>query len=252
VVHSRFLYDHTKEQALKVSRWYSLVLVCGGIFAAATLRAEAPSDRGKKLFNLCSQCHGDAGEGNPKLAAPAIAGLEEWYVSAQLKKFHDGARGKHPRDDAGNRMRPMALTLKTKDGGDDIAAVAAYVGSLPRQTPVALAPVGKTPASHVLASPRSVKGDATKGRDLYAVCVACHGDKGQGNKLMNAPALAQLDDWYMLTQLKNFKGGLRGADAALDPQGALMVPMAKNLKDEQAMLDVITYIKTFAPGEPAP
>src|SRR6185312_1462677 len=90
--------------------------------------AYASESRGKALFALCASCHGPQGQGNREYGAPAIAGLPEWYLTRQLQHFIDGARGKHPDDDAGNRMRPMARTLK---GADDPQLVATYVSSLP-------------------------------------------------------------------------------------------------------------------------
>jgi cytochrome c553 len=61
---------------------------------------------------------------------------------------------------------------------------------------------------------------------------------------MGAPPLVTASDWYLLTQLKNFKHGVRGANAAADVSGAMMMPMAAPL-DEQAMKDVIAYIQTL-------
>src|SRR5690606_22514045 len=89
----------------------------------------APSGerRGEALYATCASCHGDHGQGRPEYGAPAIAGLDEWYVRAQLEKFRSGARGAHPDDVAGLRMRPMARQL---DGDDDVAAVAAFVAAL--------------------------------------------------------------------------------------------------------------------------
>jgi cytochrome c oxidase subunit 2 len=49
----------------------------------------------------------------------------------------------------------------------------------------------------------------------------------------------------MLTQLVNFRAGVRGAKAG-DTSGALMRPMSMTLADEQAMRDVIAYITTLA------
>ena len=54
--------------------------------------------------------------------------------------------------------------------------------------------------------------------------------------------LAKLDDWYVLTQLKKFKAGIRGANPA-DVSGATMRPMAATLPDEQAMRDVVAHIQ---------
>jgi cytochrome c553 len=218
---------------LKAAWLVKLTLLFGGGSLLLAQGQGASSDRGKKLFATCAACHGQNAEGNadPKIAAPAIAGLPEWYITAQLHKFRDGIRGQHPRDDAGNRMRPMAKTLKNKDNVDDLPLVSAYVASL---TP----PASKKGNSFPHA-------DIEKGKALYAVCVSCHAADGKGNQALNAPGLTRLDDWYLLTQRKNYKNGVRGGDATKDPQGALMAPMAKTLADEQAMKDVIAYIKSL-------
>ena len=44
----------------------------------------------------------------------------------------------------------------------------------------------------------------------YKSCAACHGAEGEGNVNLNAPALVNLDDWYMKRQLINFRDGIRG------------------------------------------
>ena len=40
-------------------------------------------------------------------------------------------------------------------------------------------------------------GVSEEGRPLYAACKTCHGDYGQGNFKLNAPALANTDSWYL-------------------------------------------------------
>jgi cytochrome c553 len=183
-------------------------------------------DRGKSNFGLCSSCHGPEGQGNVTLKAPAIAGLPDWYIVAQLEKFSTGVRGKHPDYAPGIRMYSMARNFK--DNKEDIAAIAAYVSSLPK-------------ANH----PTTLKGDVAKGKELYAVCTACHGIKAEGNKALNAPPLAHLDDWYQMEQLHNFRNGIRAGNPSEDPTGATMVPMAKQLADEKAIVDVSTYIQSL-------
>lgn len=87
-------------------------------------------------------------------------------------------------------------------------------------------------------------GDAAKGKAYYTTCVACHGDKGQGNKALNSPKIAGQEDWYVVRQLKNFKAGIRGAHPK-DTYGAQMRPMAMTLPDDQAIADVAAYIATL-------
>jgi len=197
--------------------------------AVAMLAASASAqdlDRGVQLYDLCAQCHGAEGAGNPAFLAPSIAGLPQWYVQSQLQKFRAGYRGGHFDDIAGMRMRPMSLALENEA---DVASVAAFVASL---TPMPPAPV--------LAG-----GDAARGQVLYAPCAACHGPDGAGNEAVLGPPLNHASDWYLLTQLANFRAGVRGTKPG-DTTGALMRPMSLTLPDEQAMKDVIAYITTLA------
>ncbi len=191
--------------------------------------AEGGGERGAQLFQLCAQCHQPDGSGDPMALAPAIAGMDEWYVKAQLAKFHSGARGTHPDDLAGMRMRPMSLSLRDEA---EIAAVAAYVAGLP----------------HVPVEPTLVGGDAGRGKTLYAPCTACHGPDGAGIEQLNGSPLRGLNDWYLQRQIHNFRTGIRGTNPK-DTSGALMRPMSMTLPDEQAILDVIAYITTLdGPG----
>lgn len=186
--------------------------------------AHASKDRAVGLYNLCVSCHGTQAQGRKNLEAPAIAGLPKWYISKQLNKFKNGGRGKHFKDIAGMRMRPMARTLKDTD----IPIIAEYVSQLKPHK-----------FSHGLG------GSSEQGKTYYATCVACHGENGAGNEALSAPPLTAASDWYMLSQLKKFKEGVRGGNATVDPEGATMMPMAQTLPDEQAMKDVIAYIQSL-------
>jgi cytochrome c oxidase subunit 2 len=183
--------------------------------------------RGPALFETCAACHGADGGGMQEFEAPAIAGLPEWYLLGQLGKFQSGARGTHADDANGLRMRGMARTLN-HDG--DVEAVAAYVASLPVQTPSS-----------------DLEGDPEHGRELFATCVECHGEDAAGDESRGAPPLTGLDDWYIVSQLQLFKAGIRGTNPQ-DETGATMRPMALGLADEQAMRDVAAYIRTLRGG----
>jgi cytochrome c oxidase subunit 2 len=199
--------------------------VCGTLTHPSTASAEDGA-RGEILYQLCATCHGDDGAGNELYGAPAIAGMSEWYVAAQLHKFKSGARGAHPDDTQGLRMRPMSRTLLNDA---DVAAVAGFVAALPKASP-----------------PQTLAGgDATRGKTLYAPCSACHGVDASGNQALNGPPLTHTSDWYLLAQIKKFKSGVRGSNAK-DKTGALMRPMANTLADDQAMIDVIAYIMTLS------
>lgn len=198
-----------------------------GLVAGLTSTAvaeDADLARGERLFDLCAQCHGEAGQGNALYIAPSIAGMELWYLEMQLAEFRNGLRGTHFDDIAGMRMRPMSLTLRSEE---DVKAVAAYVASLPQVKPEA-----------------TMEGDASKGQEHYAICGSCHGVKGEGIQEMSAPELNHSQDWYLVSQVERFKAGVRGSNPN-DSFGVLMMNMARTLPDEQAVRDVVAYIMTL-------
>ena len=194
--------------------------------------------RGRVLYNYCTACHGPAALGNPLYNAPALVGLPDWYLVSQLKKFRDGKRGKHPDDKHGLMMRPMLKTLysrKDPKGDEAIASLAAYITTLEPETP----------------TPTLTGGDPANGQLKYAVCVACHADKLQGNAALQSPPLRSLQDWYMLQQLEKFKTKVRFDPT--DPQSVQMQAMTATLATEKDMLDVVAYItKVAAETEPPP
>jgi cytochrome c553 len=203
-------------------------LSASNAFAQDAQEGNAPADlaRGEQLFQLCTQCHGSAGGGNAEFLAPGIAGLPDWYVVAQLEKFHSGARGLNPKDTGGLRMYPMSLWLREDS---DRRAVSAYVASLPRQAP-----------KNEFHEP----GDAEKGAGYYAVCSACHMADGSGNQGMGAPPLTDMSDWYLYSSIEKYKAGIRGSGKG-DSLGPVMIGMAATLPDPDAIRDVIAYIQTL-------
>lgn len=206
--------------------WRSKSLL--GILAIVALAAcgEEPEQgiaRGEAIFDSCAPCHGDGGEGNQSLGAPAIAGLPLWYVENQLQSFKNGWRGSAPFDTVGIRMKSMAITLRLEG---DLESVAEFVASLPPAVP-----------DDVLA------GEAQVGQGGFGLCAACHGQAAEGNEALGAPPLAGMSDWYMVRQLEKFKSGWRGAHPG-DARGALMRVNAMSL-DPAAMLDVVAYIETL-------
>jgi len=193
-------------------------------YAQTSAQAVGDAAAGKTLYAVCAGCHGVQGEGNPALHAPKLSGQSDWYLKRQLKNYKLGARGTHEKDVFGKMMAPMAATL-----GDDAAInnVIAFIKTLP-----------DTPAS------ATVAGAANRGQKYYVTCGACHGTVGQGIQAMNAPGLKGMSDWYLVTQLKNFKQGIRGAHPK-DLYGPQMASMTGMLVDDQAINDLVAYINTM-------
>jgi cytochrome c oxidase subunit 2 len=202
-----------------------IALAVVSAFVAGCGMSSSPATHGEQLFKTCAPCHGAQGQGSVVLRTPAIAGLPDWYLKAELTKFQKNIRGAHPDDNEGHRMRPMARSLYHKG---DVDAVANYVSKM---KPVWVRPM--------------VKGDAIAGATRYnSTCIACHGPEGKGMQALGAPPLAGQADWYMEEQLAKFKTGMRGAHPE-DNTGTLMKAIANTIPDTLAMRDVVAYVKTL-------
>jgi len=91
----------------------------------ATLQGDAI--HGKALYASCVGCHGSEGRGNAAVGAPALAGLDDWYLAEQLESFANGTRGTHKEDSSGAQMRAAAAGLQSQDVRRDVVA---YIATL--------------------------------------------------------------------------------------------------------------------------
>jgi cytochrome c oxidase subunit 2 len=96
----------------------------------------------------------------------------------------------------------------------------------------------------------ALPGDPKKGRMLFMTCMACHGLKGEGMRAFKTPRLSGQAPWYLRRQLLKFRDGLRGAHPR-DVPGMQMAPMAKLLRNEGRIDNVVAYIASLDPGKPA-
>jgi cytochrome c oxidase subunit 2 len=184
---------------------------------------------GKQIYATCATCHGSLAEGKFDNHAPKLAGLGEWYLKRQLNYFKSGIRGANKNDTYGKTMAPMAMILSDEEA---IANVSAYIKSLPNN-----------PAAPTL------QGTAINGKSIFdSTCASCHGSAGEGIKLMHAPRLKDMSDWYLATQLKNFRLGYRGSHAK-DQYGPQMALMANMLRDDKVINDLLAYIATLPSDE---
>jgi cytochrome c oxidase subunit II len=83
---------------------------------------------GQRAYLLCASCHGVTGSGFEAGKVPPLAGMDDWYVAAQIRKFQNGVRGTMPGDAFGPVMQAVAATLSA----ENINQVAAYVHALSR------------------------------------------------------------------------------------------------------------------------
>ena len=199
-------------------------LILSALCSMASLAAEGDVGVAAAMDDrYCTTCHGAEGIGNIAIEAPRLAVMEAWYLKRQLENFRAGIRGTHGEDIQGIAMRPMAAKLSD----ESIADIVDWVGDW-----------------EYVAAEATVEGNVRQGRTAFQACAACHGANAQGNEALGAPALAGQNDWYLLTQLRNFRAGFRGSHQE-DTFGSQMVTMSKILRDDQAVINVVSYINTL-------
>jgi cytochrome c oxidase subunit II len=84
-------------------------------------------ERGAKLFETCSVCHGDDGKGRWGTNAPRLAGMNDWYLERQLHSFKDRVRGAHAEDIYGDQMNLVLNVLRNDESFKDVVA---YINTL--------------------------------------------------------------------------------------------------------------------------
>ncbi len=136
----------------------------------------------RQFMNTCAQCHGSDGRGSksyPNLTNADSAWLGARGAAHIVQTVTNGRTGMMP---------PMAAALP---GETDITDVAHYVLSL-----------SGSPFNEV---------KAFSGKQKFAVCAACHGMDGKGNKTLGAPNLTDnywLHGWgeaAIVSMIKNGK-----------------------------------------------
>jgi len=187
------------------------------LFFQSVHAEEVPTPEG---LDYCTVCHGSQLMGNENIGAPRLSGLSNWYIERQLLNFKSGRRGNHPSDIAGGEM--MLMVGKLSD--DEIKEVADWV----------------TKTESTKAKP-TIEGDIHLGQKLYQSCAVCHGESAEGNKVFGAPRLNGLNDWYLVTQLNNFRLGYRGTDKS-DTYGQQMQAASSVVLSEKDAENLATYI----------
>lgn len=195
-------------------------------FAETQAQAAPNVAAGQQQYAACAACHGVQGEGNQQLNGPKLAGQQAWYIERQLNYFRSGVRGAHEDDTYGQQMAAMAGILAAPGAVENVAA---YIATLP-----------DNPA------PSTFSGDIANGARIYdRNCAACHLDDGTGTWYTDAPVLTGMSDWYFVTQIENFRAGIRGLHPD-DAYGEQMVSMATAMADEEEVRDVAAFLNSLA------
>ena len=176
----------------------------------------------------CATCHGENGAGLAGANFVRLAGLNETYLTKQLRDFKSGAR-ENP------IMQPIASALTD----EEMAAVARYFARRPEP-----AVAGQAVDEALASRGAKLARDGDWNRDVPA-CFQCHGENGAGVP-PNFPALAAQPAAYTTAQLKAWRIGTRHNDPV-----ELMATVASKLSDEE--IDAVAaYLATLAPRSEAP
>jgi cytochrome c553 len=162
---------------------------------------------------VCAACHG--ADGNSAVAAnPNLAGQGAEYISRQLAHFK-----------AGIRVNPIMQPIAQQLSEADMVALGIYYS---QQKPKGLA--ARDPQLVAAGQKLYRGGDAVTG---VPACSACHAPTGAGIP-KNYPKISGQFADYTYAQLKAFKSGERGNDAAgKDTEGRVMAAIAQKLTEAQ-------------------
>jgi len=166
---------------------------------------------------VCSSCHGPDGR-SISSTFPRLAGQQKDYLVAQLKAFRDKTRAD---PHAKTYMWGMAARLSDPT----IEAIAAYYAAQP---PVA----GEPGASPEIAAGKKIFAEGIPSQGVPP-CMACHGDKAQGNGPI--PRLAGQHPAYLARQLAAFASNARANE--------IMHQNSKNLTPDQ-ISEVTAFLAT--------
>ncbi len=196
---------------------------CAGVFASfvSFSHAEIPA-----AYTVCASCHGEQGQGNISLNAPALAGQQADYLTRQIHNFQQGLRGTAEGDTNGAQMQAFALQLQDES---TLASVVNYLSALP-----------------MVKSESTLTGDIAAGRTVYnSNCSDCHGAQGEGIEALSSAKLAGLSDQYLFDQFKKFQQQQRGY-APEDKRGRQMQFMSDVINNDESLRNVVSYIQTLS------
>ncbi len=192
--------------------------------------AQAAPD-GKALYEKhCSACHqtqGHGGIGLP-LTAEILSQISDDYIAKTIRNGRPG------------RIMPSFQTLSDAQVG----AILKYIRSWSDQPPPKFPPLTK-------------KGDAKRGRDLYAkYCQRCHGEDGSGEGSGTGVTLSREREFMVMPAALNNPGFQRSASDAMIAdiirRGRKVggMPAFRHKLSEQQIADVVAWVRHLKPPAP--
>ena len=198
---------------MKASQFGAMILA---LFCLVPFTANAADiEAGKSKTAECAPCHG--ADGNSSNAAwPSLAAQHANYTYKQLKDFKEGRR---------NNASMTGMVALLND--DDMKNLAAYYASQQ--------PKNASFDPDLIAAGESIyRGGIAE--TSVAACMSCHSPSGKGNGPAGWPSLKGQHPEYVVTQLQNFKQGIRANDS-----GKMMRNAVIRMSDAE-MKSVAAYI----------
>lgn len=161
----------------------------------------------------------DIMEGSAELTEEQLVDLQEgrYYINIHTEQHPDGEiRGQVVEGEADRKTMEAMRGAAVAEKGQDIAAGTASVDG------------------------GDIGADVEAGESIFrSTCRSCHGPKAQG--MGSFPKLTGHDFEYLLTRLQQYHAGEK-----VGPNSALMIPIAKDLSEED-MANLAAYISATFP-----
>lgn len=203
---------------MKLRHFLSVLLLGAGPLTAA------------EDFTYCTVCHGADAQGNPAILAPALIGIEPWYLADALAAYRAGQRGP-----AGSHDLP-GVEMKAAAREIPASQERSILQFLARLTPRPPHP--------------SAAGDTRVGKRLYTThCASCHGQSARGNATLHAPDLTRLNDWYLVAAFRKYQSGIRGADATATWANQMHL-LVRTLPEDFAIHEIARHVDTLRAAVP--
>ncbi len=212
---------------------------------------------GELYQKLCSQCHGEQGDGQG-IAAPRLVPRPRDFTSAKFKVRHTPS-GALPTDEDLQHILREGMPYTSMPGWKHLSEeqINQLIAAVKSFSPDFANPERKPTALTIPKAPSFSTESAEKGKQVYVEigCGACHGELGRGDGT-SAPTLK--DDWDHsirpadLTKRWTYRGGPTREDIyrtfTTGMNGTPMPSFAESLTDEQRW-QLVDFIVSLDPRD---
>lgn len=224
---------------------------------SSLLKGQEPAPGGALYQKLCSQCHGEKGDGQG-ISAPRLLPRPRDFTAGKFK-VRTTPSGALPTDADLTAVVRDGMPYTSMPGWSHLpeAQIQELVAAVKSFSPAFADAAQKPTPIQIPGAPKLSADSAEKGKQVYVEngCGACHGELGRGDGT-SAPGLK--DDWghsirpANLTKRWTFRGGPTREDIyrtfTTGMNGTPMPSFAESLSDEQRW-QLVDYIASLDPRD---